>query len=118
LKAQALILDDSGQSLRKSASIVGVSEPTMRRIAEENLRYKSNTLKIRQMLSEAARTSRVARYNLLLCSLKNETSGRTSFLTKKFLLLMPKSIGGMTDGSPTTLRMLLPERNFRPTFTC
>ena len=60
-RIQALISDDSRQSLRKLASIVGVSEPTMRQIAEENLRYKSYTLKIRQMLSEAARTSRVAR---------------------------------------------------------
>ena len=51
-RAQALISDDSGQSLQKFASIVGVSEPTMRRIAEEDLRYKSYTLKIRQMLSE------------------------------------------------------------------
>ena len=32
-RAQALILDDSGQNLRKLASIVG--EPTIRRIAEE-----------------------------------------------------------------------------------
>ena len=38
----------------------------MRRIAEKDLRYKSYTLKIRHMLSEAARTSRVARYNLLV----------------------------------------------------
>ncbi|KYQ51168.1 hypothetical protein ALC60_09744 [Trachymyrmex zeteki] len=32
-RAQALISDDPGQSLRKLASIVGVSEPTMRRKA-------------------------------------------------------------------------------------
>ena len=42
-RAQALISDDPGQSLRKLASIVGISEPTMRRIAEED---KSYTLKI------------------------------------------------------------------------
>ena len=51
-KGQALISDDPGQSLRKLVSIVGVNESTMRRIAEEDLRYKSHTLKI-QMLSEA-----------------------------------------------------------------
>jgi len=60
-RAQALISDDPEQSLRKLASIVGVSEPTMRRIAEKDFRYKSYTLKI-QMFSEAARTSRVARF--------------------------------------------------------
>jgi len=36
-RTQALISDDPGQ-LRKLGSIVGVSEPTMRRIAEDNLR--------------------------------------------------------------------------------
>ena len=45
-RVQALISDDSGQLLQKLALIVGVSEPTMRRIAEEDLRYKSYTLKI------------------------------------------------------------------------
>jgi len=60
-KAQTLISNDPGQSLRKLASIVDVSEPTMHRIAEEDFRYKSYTLKIRQMLSEAAKTSRIAR---------------------------------------------------------
>jgi len=57
-RVQALISDDLGQSLRKLASIIG-EEPTMRRI-EEDLRYKSYTLKIRQMFS--AKTSRVARF--------------------------------------------------------
>jgi len=47
-RAQALI-SDSGQSLRKLTLIVGISEPTMRRIAKEDFRYKSYTLKIRQM---------------------------------------------------------------------
>ena len=56
-RTQVLISDDPGQSLRKLASIVDVSEPTMRRIAEEKLRYKLRTLKIQQILSEAAKTS-------------------------------------------------------------
>jgi len=80
---KGFISDDPGQSLRKLASIVGVSEPTMHRIAEEDLRYKSYTLKI-QMLSEFTRTSRVARCNLLLCSLKNEASEWIRFFSKKF----------------------------------
>jgi len=45
-RVQALISDDPGQSLQKLASIVGVSMPIMRRIIEEDLRYKSYTLKI------------------------------------------------------------------------
>jgi len=44
--SQALI-SDPGQSLRKLASIVDVSD----------LRYKSYTLKIQQMFSEAAKSS-------------------------------------------------------------
>jgi len=40
------------------------------RIAEEDLRFKFYVIKIRQMLSEAVKMNRVARCNLLLCSLK------------------------------------------------
>jgi len=36
-RAQVLISNGPGQSLQKLASIVGVSEPTMHRIAEEDL---------------------------------------------------------------------------------
>jgi len=41
-RAQALISDDPKQSLRKLALIVSVTEPTMCRIAKEDLRYKSH----------------------------------------------------------------------------
>jgi len=61
-RTQALVSEDSGQLLRKLASLW--VEPTMRRIAEENLRYKSYTLKIRQILCEATWTKRVARCKL------------------------------------------------------
>jgi len=45
-RAQVLISDDPGQSLRKLSSIVGVSGPTMCRIVEEDFRFK---LYIRQI---------------------------------------------------------------------
>jgi len=51
-RIQALISEDP-QLMRKLVSIVGVSELTMRRIVEEDLRYKSYTLKIWQIFSEA-----------------------------------------------------------------
>ncbi|KYQ60591.1 hypothetical protein ALC60_00351 [Trachymyrmex zeteki] len=51
----------------------------MRRIVEEDLRYKSYTIKVRQMLSEAARTKRVERCNLLLCSLLTGNVNRHNF---------------------------------------
>jgi len=61
-RAQALISDDPGQSLRKLALIANVRKQQCVEggVAEKNLRYKSYTLKIRQMLSEAAKTNRVA----------------------------------------------------------
>jgi len=43
-RIQALISGDPGQSLRKLASIVGVSEPTMRRITEEGHMFFSRTV--------------------------------------------------------------------------
>jgi len=67
-RAQELIFEDPRQSIRKLSSVIGVSEKTMRQIVEEDLRYKSYTIKVRQMLSKAARTKRVERCNLLLCS--------------------------------------------------
>ncbi|EFN62830.1 hypothetical protein EAG_00300, partial [Camponotus floridanus] len=75
----------------------GVSEPTMRRIAEKDLRYKSYTLKIRQILSEAARTKRVARCNLLLCSLKNEASGRIRFFSDEKIFTVDAKINRRND---------------------
>jgi len=41
-RTQTLISEDPRQSLRKLASIADVSEPTMRRIAEEDLRSSTN----------------------------------------------------------------------------
>ena len=70
--AQTLISDDLAQSLRKLALII-VNQLTIR-IAEKNLRYKSYTLKIRHMLSEAARTSRVAHYNLVFFEKRSDKS--------------------------------------------
>ncbi|XP_032668322.1 uncharacterized protein LOC116842765 [Odontomachus brunneus] len=67
-RAQELISEDPGLSLTKLAKTLGVSDTTMRRIAEEDLRFKSYVIKVRQMLSEAAKMNRVARCNLLLCS--------------------------------------------------
>jgi len=67
----------------------------MHRIAdEEDLRYMSYMLKIQQILSEAAKTSRVFCCNLLLCSLKNEASGQIRFFSEK-MFTVEKSIGGI-----------------------
>lgn len=51
-RAQELIFKDPGQSIRKLSSDIGVSEKKIR-IGEENLRYKSYTIKVRQMISKA-----------------------------------------------------------------
>ncbi|EZA55143.1 hypothetical protein X777_05320 [Ooceraea biroi] len=84
-KAQELISEDPGLSLTRLAETVGVSDTTIRRIAEEDLRYKSYVIKVRQMLSEAAKMKRVARSNLLLSSLKNEAAGRIRFFSNEKL---------------------------------
>ncbi|XP_076621600.1 LOW QUALITY PROTEIN: uncharacterized protein LOC143342004 [Colletes latitarsis] len=54
-RVQDMILEDPGISLRKLASLLRVSETVVRRIAQEDLRYVSYVLKVRQMLSEAAK---------------------------------------------------------------
>ncbi|XP_018311841.1 uncharacterized protein [Mycetomoellerius zeteki] len=65
-RAQDLISKDSRVSLAKLAAILGMSDTTVRRIVQEDLRYKSYVLKVRQMLSEAAKAKRLARCNLLV----------------------------------------------------
>ncbi|XP_011707025.1 PREDICTED: uncharacterized protein LOC105462195 [Wasmannia auropunctata] len=96
-RAQELIFEDSGQSIRKLSSVVGVSEKTMRRIVEEDLRYNSYTIKVRQMLSEAARTKRVERCNLLLCSLKHNAAGRLKFFSDEKIFTVDAKINQRND---------------------
>ncbi|XP_076634304.1 LOW QUALITY PROTEIN: uncharacterized protein LOC143348207 [Colletes latitarsis] len=54
-RVQDMIFEDPGTSLRKLASVLGVSETVVRRIAQEDFRYVSYILKVRQMVSEAAK---------------------------------------------------------------
>ncbi|CAK9829643.1 Transposable element Tcb1 transposase [Anthophora retusa] len=96
-RTQELIFEDPGQSIRKLSSLVGVSEKTMRRIVEEDLRYKSYTIKVRQMLSEAARTKRVERCNLLLCSLRNNAAGRLRFFSDEKIFTVDAKINRRND---------------------
>lgn len=96
-RAHELILEDPGQSLRKLATVLGVSERSMRRIAEEDLRYKSYTLKVRQMLSEDARSKRIARCHLLLSSLKNEAAGRIRFFSDEKIFTVDAKVNRRND---------------------
>jgi len=116
-RAQALISDDPGQSLRKLASIVGVSELTMRQIVKENLWYTLNTF-VQQMLSEDTRKPSCT---LLLCSLKNETSRWIRFFSNERNFTVDAKINRRNEASFRTIPrmfLLLPERNFRQMFTC
>lgn len=69
----------------------------MRRIAEEDLRYMSYTIKIRQMLFEAARTKRVFCCNLLLCSLENETAGCVRFFSDEKIFTVDAKFNRKND---------------------
>jgi len=51
-RAQEFISEDLGLSLMKLVKTLSVSDTTMHRIAEEDLRFKSYVIKVRQMLSE------------------------------------------------------------------
>lgn len=96
-RAQELISEDPGVPLRKLSTTLGVSEATMRRIAEKDLRYTSYVLKVRQMLSEAAKVKRVARCNLLLCSLKHEAAGRLRFFSDEKIFTVDAKVNRRND---------------------
>ncbi|XP_076626017.1 uncharacterized protein LOC143344146 [Colletes latitarsis] len=92
-----MILEDPGTSLRKLASLLGVSETVVRRIAQEDLRYVSYVLKVRQMLSEAAKLKRLARCNLLLCSLKHEAAGHIRFFSDEKIFTVDAKVNRRND---------------------
>ncbi|XP_072764892.1 uncharacterized protein [Anoplolepis gracilipes] len=96
-KAQQHILEDPGQSLTKIARTLDVSDTTMRRIAEEDLRYKSYVIKVRQMLSETAKMKRVARCHLLLNSLKNEAARRIKFFSDEKIFSVDAKVNRRND---------------------
>lgn len=51
-RTQELTFEDPGQLIRKLSPIVGMSENCIRRIVEDDLYYKSYTIRVRQMHSE------------------------------------------------------------------
>ena len=67
--------------MRRLAITFNISVRSMRQIINEELRYKSYTLKVRQMLSEAAKIKRVACCHLILTSLRHETAGHLRFFS-------------------------------------
>lgn len=92
-QVQDLISKDPGISLRKLASILDMSNTTMRRIAEEDLRYTSYVIEVRQMLSEDVK--RVAR--LLLCSFKNQASRRFKFFSDEKTFTVDAKVNHRND---------------------
>lgn len=87
-RAQDIISEDPRISLRKLASILGVSDATIRRITQEDLRYTSYVIKVQQMLSDEAKAKRLACCNLLLRSLKNEATDRLKFFSDDKIFAM------------------------------
>jgi hypothetical protein len=96
-RAQNMILKDPGVSLTKLAAKLNVSSTTMRRIAAEDMRYKSYTLKFRQMLSQDARDKRVNRCKLLLSNIKHETSGFLRFFFYEKIFTVDAKINSRND---------------------
>ena len=110
-RAQGLISDDPEQSLRKLASIVGVGKP-MRRIVEEDLRYKSYTIKIRYRYSLLKQTELFA---TIYCSLKNKALGRIRFFSDEKIFTVDIKINRRNDRwLAYRMSLLLSEWNFRP----
>lgn len=96
-RADEFIRNNPGTSLRKMSTILGMSKTTMRRIAEEDLRYTSYVLKVRQMLTEATKIKRIARCKLLLSSLKHEASGRIKFFSDEKIFTIDAKVNRKND---------------------
>uniref|UniRef100_A0A1B0GM51 Uncharacterized protein n=1 Tax=Phlebotomus papatasi TaxID=29031 RepID=A0A1B0GM51_PHLPP len=82
--AQAMICEDPRLSIRKMVSILEVSDHMMRNIVEEDLCYKSYTLKKKTdalRRHQRARVKRVERCKKLSSSLKQQAAGRIRFFS-------------------------------------
>lgn len=76
---------------------MGVSHTTVRRVVQENLKYKSYVLKVRQMLSETAKAKKLARYNSLVCSLKYTAAGSMRFFSDEKIFTVDAKMNRRND---------------------
>ena len=60
--------DDPSVSMRKLAQQLNVSEATIRKAVHEDLRYKSYSLKVHQLLTAPQKDKRLVRCGLMLLS--------------------------------------------------
>lgn len=78
---EARIDEDPSVSMRKLVQELNVSEATTRKAVHEDLRYKSYSLKVHQLLTAPQMAKRLVRCELMLSSLKHEAAGRIRFFS-------------------------------------
>lgn len=91
------IEEDPSVSMRKLARELNVSESTIRKAVHEDLRYKSYSVKVHQLLTPLQMTKRVARCELLLSSLKYEAAGRIRFFSDEKIFVVDSKINRRND---------------------
>jgi hypothetical protein len=92
-----MVEEDPGMSMRKMATILQVGDGTVRRIIEEDLRYRSYVLKVRQMLSQEIKDKRVARCQHLLTSLKHDAASRIRFFSNEKIFVLDAKVNKRND---------------------
>ena len=97
LALHAMIDEDPGVPMRRLAMSLQVGEATIRRAVHEDFRYKSYRLKIRQALNDDARAKRLARCELLICSLKHDAAGRLRFFSDEKMFVVDPKINRKND---------------------
>ena len=97
IRLQKIISDDRNISIRKLNKLMGVIPDTMRKAIQEDLRYKSYVLKVRQMLSDEMKAKRVARCSLLLTSINHEAAGRIQFFSDEKIFTVDAKVNRRND---------------------
>ena len=94
---QQTIDADPSISQRSLAHRLNVSEGTIRTAVQQDLRYKSYVLRLRQLLTTATKERRLAKCLLLVSSMKHETAGHLRFFSDEKIFSVDAKINRRND---------------------
>ena len=94
---QVRIDEDPSVSMWKLAQQLNISEATIRKAVHEDLRYKSYSLKVHQLLTAPQKAKRLARCELLLSSLKHKAAGHICFFSDEKIFVVDSKINRRND---------------------
>jgi transposase len=95
---QEMISEDPGRSMRSMARELEVSDSTIRRVVEEDIRYKSYALRRGPLLNDVTRERRLEKAKLLLTRLKHpHSNGQLIFFSDEKNFSQEQKVNSQND---------------------